>query len=132
MRLKHKVLLAVDGVVNLLLGMLLILFPTGLAAYLGLPPTHTHFYTSIFGAVLLGIGIALLAEMAGRRAGFRGLGLGGAIIINVCGAAALIFWLVFGNLVLPMRGQIVLWTVGILVLGIGVAEILAKSWIDDP
>lgn len=85
-----------------------------------------------FGAVLLGIGIALLAEIPGSSGRFRGLGLGGAIIINLCGAAALIFWLVFGALDIPLRGQIVLWVVGVLVFGIGLAEILAKSWTCDP
>ena len=131
MKTTHKILLAVDGAVNLILGILLMLFPVGIVNRLGLPPTDTHFYPGIFGAVLLGIGIALLAEIVGQKHRFRGLGLGGAIIINLCGAVALILWLVFGALDIPLRGQIVLWMVGVLVLGIAMAEILARSWTYD-
>ncbi|MBI9082316.1 MAG: hypothetical protein JEZ11_01880 [Desulfobacterales bacterium] len=132
MKTTHKILLAVDGGVNVILGVLLMLFPVGIVDLLGLPPTDTHFYPSIFGAVLLGIGIALLAEIAGSSGRFRGLGLGGAIIINICGSVALILWLVFGALEIPLRGQILLWVIGVLVLGIGLAEILARSWTYDP
>jgi hypothetical protein len=95
---------------------------------LGLPPTNTYFYATILGGVILGIGVALCLEWWGAPRGVRGLGLGGAIAINVCGAGVLLFWLVLDDLVIPLRGRIALWVVAIGVLGIGVAEIAARSW----
>ena len=129
MRSKHKILLIIDCVVNVLLGLLLLLFPFGVIDLLGLPDTNTHFYPSILGAVILGIGLALFFELVGYKKGFRGLGLGGAILINVVGSLVLLFWLVFGSLSIPIKGQIVLWAVGLIVLFIGIAELITKSWI---
>jgi hypothetical protein len=58
----------------------------------------------------------------------RGLGLAGAIAINLCGGGVLLFWLASGRLALPLRGRVVLWIVALVVLGIGVAEIAARAW----
>jgi hypothetical protein len=128
MNAKHKLLLAIDSTVNLALGLLLLLFPARILELLGLPLTNTYFYASILGAVIFGIGIALLFELWGARRGIRGLGLGGAIVINYCGAGALVAWLLFGHLNFPMRGQVTLWAVAIVVLGIGFAETAAGAW----
>lgn len=128
MKAKHKIMLAADGIVNLVLGVLLLLFPAGVLTLFGLPPTDTFFYASILGAVLLGIGAALLIELWGSQKGIRGLGLGGAIVINICGAGALALWLLFGHLNIPLRGYIILWIVAIVVLGIGFAETAAGAW----
>jgi hypothetical protein len=128
MKGKHRVLLVVDSVVNLALGVLLLLFPAGLVDVLGLPATNTYFYASILGAVILGIGVALLVELYGAPAGVRGLGLGGAIAINLCGGGALLVWLVAVPLGLPLRGRIILWVVAVVVLAIGLAELAARSW----
>jgi hypothetical protein len=118
----------VDGMVNLGLGAILLLYPTGVVAHLGLPETDTFFYTSILGAVVFGIGLALLIELLGTRAKVRGLGLGGAIAINLCGGGVLLVWLIAFPLNIPLRGKIILWLIALLVLAIGIAEILTKSW----
>ena len=123
---KQRVLLAVDAIVNLLLGVFLLAFPAGVIGLLGLPPTSTYFYATILGGVIFGIGVALCIEWWGVPEGVRGLGLGGAIAINICGAAVLLIWLLFGGLDLPLRGQAVLWGVALVVLGIGIAEIAAR------
>ncbi len=128
MRTKHKTLLLVDGAVNLVLGVVLLLFPVGVANLMGLPPTSTNFYPSILGAVLAGIGVALLVERFGADKGVRGLGLGGAIAINVCGAGALLVWLLVVPFDIPARGYAVLWTVAILVLVIAGIEVFTRSW----
>lgn len=128
MKAKHKALLIIDGIVNVILGVLLLLFPVGVIDLLGLPPTSTHFYPSILGAVLFGIGAALFLEAAGFARGIRGLGLGGAIVINIIGSFVLICWLIFGSLAIPLKGQIILWTIGVVVLVIGIAEAVTKSW----
>ena len=128
MESKHKLLLAIDAVVNLVLGILLLLFPVGVIRLLGLPQTNTYFYASILGAVIFGIGIALLIELRGADRGVRGLGLGGAIAINLCGASALVVWLLVGHFNIPIRGYVILWSVAIVVLAIGVAGIVTKAW----
>ena len=124
----HRTLLIVDGLVNLLLGLLLLLFPLGMAQALGVPIPHTHFYASLLGAVLCGIGLALLVDAYGAPRGIRGLGLAGAIVINFCGAGALIVWLMTASMDIPIRGRIVLWTIAVAVVGIGVVELLSKPW----
>jgi len=123
----HRLLLTIDAFVNLLLGLALLLLPAGLIELLGLPPTSTHFYTSILGAVLVGIGLALLIEVRGEERGSRGLGLRGAIAINLCGAGVLVTWLLRGDLEMPRRGHLVLWLVALAVLAIAVAELMVRS-----
>jgi hypothetical protein len=54
----------------------------------------------------------------------RGIGLGAAIAINICGAAAVAGWLLCGHLDIPVRGRAALWVMAILVLAIGFAEAL--------
>ena len=41
--------------------------------------------------------------------GARGLGLGGAVVINLCGALVLSAWLLFGDLSLSIMAAAVLW-----------------------
>jgi hypothetical protein len=127
-RAKIKTLLLIDGIVNLVIGILLLAFPLGIAEYLGVPLPSSNFYPTILGAVIFGIGIALLIEIYGEPEGIRGLGLAGAIAINFCGAGVLALWLIFAPLDLPLRGYIILWSVAIIVLGIGFIELISKSW----
>jgi hypothetical protein len=121
-------LLTIDGIVNLILGTLLLLFPAGMLQFLGLPPVEHHFYTTILGGVIFGIGLALFIEVFSGRQNARGLGIAGAISINLCGGGVLLSWLVFKPFDLPVRGQVVLWTVAIIVLGIGLIEFISGSW----
>lgn len=86
----QKWLLLIDGVINIILGVLLLLYTFGLGDRLGIPKAVTGFYPSILGSVILGIGIALIIERYGVRYQVRGLGLGGAITINICGATVLL------------------------------------------
>jgi hypothetical protein len=128
MKLKHKTLLLIDCIVDILLGVLLLLSPAGIIDLLGLPETNTNFYPSLLGAILLGIGLALFLEFVGHAKHFRGLGLGGAIVINIVGSLVLICWLIFGSLTISVKGQIILWIVGAIVFLIGIAELATKSW----
>lgn len=126
MKSRHKTLLVADAAVNLVLGVLLLLFPAGIVNLLGLPPTSTNFYAGILGAVLFGIGIALLIECYGETKNVRGLGLGGAIAINFCGAGVLLCWLVLVPFDIPLRGKLILWTIAIGVIAIGVVELFDR------
>lgn len=121
-------LLGVDAAVNLILGVLLLLFPAGVLEALGMPQVSHHFYTTILGAVIFGIGVALLIDLFGAARGVRGLGLAGAIVINLCGGGVLLMWLLFRPFDLPIRGHIVLWSVAVIVLSIGVVELITRSW----
>jgi hypothetical protein len=121
-----KTLLLIDAVVNLLLGLVLLLFPIGVGQALGLPPSNTYFYTTILGAVVFGIGVALIVECGGLDRGARGLGLHGAIAINICGASALAIWLLVKPSEIPLLVRVVLWAVAVVVLMIAVAEIAVK------
>ena len=128
MRAKIKILLLIDSIVNLLLGILLLLFPFGMAQLLGVPQPNSNFYPTILGAVIFGIGIALLFEAYGKPFGIHGLGIAGAIAINFCGAGVLALWLISNPFNLPLRGYITLWTIAIVVLVLGFIELLGKSW----
>lgn len=113
-------LLQIDALINLLLGVLLLLFPEPLVTTLGLPGTDQAFYPGILGAVLFGIGIALLIQL--RSTG--GLGLLGAVAINLCGGAALAYWLVFGALSLPAHGVTILWALVLVLVGLSSIELI--------
>ena len=99
--MQETTLLEVDAAVNLALGILLLVFPRSLVEVLGIPDAVSAFYPSVLGAVLFGIGIALL--VARFRPALGGLGLGGAIAINVSGGLVLAVWLLAGGLALPTR-----------------------------
>jgi len=124
MRSPH--LLTIDAVINLALGLLLALFPRPVAEVLGVPVPASPFYASILGAVLTGIGLALLVERFRARHGVAGLGLAGAICINVCGAGVLAVWLIAGELTMPLRGRVFLWAVAIVILGLSIVEAAAQ------
>lgn len=120
---RQKVLL-IDSAINIALALLLIIFPEKLINLLGIPTVEHSFYPSILGAVLLGIGIALIIEYSRRPDGLVGLGLGGAVIINLCGAVVLVFWLLSGKLDIPFRGQLILWLLAIVLTVISGVEII--------
>ena len=118
---RSRVLYA-DGVVNLLLGIGLITFPNWLVGALGIPEVTSTFYPAVLGGVLLGIGIALCVEAAARDRRVGGLGLVGAIAINLSAAAVVAGWLALGVLELPLRGYVFLWLLVLLLLALSVEE----------
>lgn len=122
--MKRSILLATDAIINLIVGIILLLYPLGIAERIGIPLVENSFYPTILGAVLVGIGIALLVEWSKRFPGVVGLGLGGAISINLCGGLALIICLIYGNLDIPLRGHIILWTLAVIVFGVSFFELL--------
>ena len=121
----RKKLLLLDGIGNVFLGLLLLLAPTTVATWLGLAADGS-FYANLFGAVLIGIGIALLLERREDPGVTRGLGLTGALVINLCFGFALSGWLVFGGLQLPLRGILVLWTLVAVIVGLSGVELVSE------
>jgi hypothetical protein len=118
---RSKVLM-VDSAINLVLGILLIAFPPSVVQVLGVPMVEQSFYPSILGAVLLGIGIALLIDYFRGPHGIVGLGLAGAISINLCAGFVLAVWLVKGTLAIPFRGQVFLWSLVVILVSISCIE----------
>jgi hypothetical protein len=127
MKNEDRILLLIDSVVNTVLGLVLLAFPLGSGEILGLPISEKNFYPAILGAVLLGIGIALFIEVKYYDRGKRGLGLDGAIIINIVASVVLIIILIFGQLNISTTGLTILWVVGLSVLIIGLAEYFRDS-----
>jgi hypothetical protein len=122
-----NLILFIDAVINLLLGALLLPASSLIADFIGVPPIGSGFYPSILGAVLFGIGIALLIETFKRDQKLSGLGFYGAIAINLCGGFVLAFWLMFGKLHLPLRGLIFLWILVFLLIIISSIEFIIEK-----
>jgi hypothetical protein len=120
-----SLLLRIDAAVNLLLGLLLLAFSRPLAQALGVPYATEGFYPTILGAVLFGIGIALAMEARRPPEGLPGLGLGGAVAINLSAGFVLLGWLVLGGLQLPLRGLVLLWSLAVLLVGLSTCELIA-------
>jgi len=120
--MKHTVVLAVDAAINIVLGVLLIAFPGPLVDALGVPTSQSAFYPSILGSVLLGIGIALVIQVACRERP-DGLGLWGAVAINLCGGFVLAAWILWGALDIPVRGRIFLWLLVAVLVGVSLVEL---------
>ena len=120
----EKILLTIDGITNLALGVLLLIFPEGVVSTLGLPIPSTNFYVTLFGGVLVGIGLALFLQGHLEGRGITGLGIQGAAVINLCGAGVLLNWLLSGKLDLPKVGGWFLWGIVVVVFMIAVGEIL--------
>ena len=124
--MKGKILLLIDAIINLILGVLLVLYSQDLATFFGVPYTSNYFYPTLLGAIFIGITIALFVEFFRKTETIVGLGLGGAVAINVCGGSTLAIWLLFGNLQIPTKGQIFLWELVILLVGISSIELYYK------
>ena len=118
-------LLTIDGVFNVLLGVGLVWYPLSVAEALGLPASGRPFFASVLGGVLFGIGVALIVERLRRRTGM-GLGLGGAVAINLCGAAVLVAWLWGSALALTVLGRSLLWTLAAFLVGLSLIEVYAQ------
>ncbi len=121
--MKQTTLTGLDAGIHLVSGIGLMFFPRVLVAALGIPLPGTEFYTSVLGAVLTGLGLALLAERFRRTLGIAGLAPGGAICIKICTGGVLGAWLIHGDLPVPLHGYVLLWLVVVLLLLLSAAEL---------
>ena len=75
------------------------------------------------GGVFIGIALALFIEAFREKPqGLVGLGLGCAIVINLCGGLVLMGWLIFGRLEIPIHGQVFLWAIAVALVMISSVE----------
>jgi hypothetical protein len=122
--MKKSFILLVDALINLVLGTILVIYTVEISQILGIPEITQYFYPRILGAVLIGIALALFLEYFSKPGSLPGLGLGGAIAINVCGGVALAMYLIIGNLSLPLKGLIILWVLIFFLIVISGAELI--------
>jgi hypothetical protein len=123
----QKVILIIDAAINLLLGILLLTFSAKTVQLLGVPTAKSNFYPNILGGVIFGIGIALLIECFKGPESLTGLGLSGAIAINLCGGLTLTTWLVWGELDIPIGGRIFLWALAVILIVVSGIELFVHT-----
>lgn len=116
-------LLIIDAMINMFLGAILAVYPRSIIESLGIPIVEQPFYASILGSVLFGIGVALLIQVKDTA---DGLGLKGAIAINMCGGICLALWLIFGKVIVPLRGQIIMWLLVLMLMGLSCFEFISQ------
>lgn len=121
--MKHLVLI-IDAIINFVLGIFLIIYPIQLIRFLGIPEAISPFYPSVLGAVLCGIALALVIEYYRSPAG---LGLGGAVVINICGAFILIVMMVRHAVHMPFQGYLFLWILVVVLIFVSVIELIVYT-----
>ena len=113
-------LLWLETLLKLVPGVLLALAPLTTLRIIGLPRPDTGFWPRLCGALLVGMAGALFLEGTSRG---HGLGLAGAIVINLCGASVLAALLVLDAGPPSRRGRIVVWLIVCLLVTLSVFEI---------
>lgn len=114
-------LIWLETLLKLIGGGLLLLLPLTTIRALGLPRSDSGFWPRLLGAVLIGLAGAFYLE--DRFPGSKGLALGGAIIVNMAVATALIIMLALGGGAPKPRGRLALWLLVIVLVGLGLIEI---------
>lgn len=113
-------LLLADALLFLSMGAMLAALPGGTVAALGLPSGQTAFYRRLLGAVLVGVGLALM--MSVLPTGLRGLGAHGAIVINLSLALTLAVLLLTGTGRSSRQGKRLPWILVVVLLGLSALE----------
>lgn len=107
------------------IGLILIFLPITAARMAGLPHGNVAFWPRLFGAALLGIAGAFAVEgynLAGGAIEAKGLGLGGAVIINLTTIVSLFGTLIF-SAVATRRGKVLIWLMILVLLFLTLFEI---------
>ena len=125
--MNKKSILLIDAIINFVLAFLLGIFPKDVISFLGLPVVSNPFYASILGGVFFGIGIALLISRSAKNRSSDGLGLRGAIAINLSGGFVLALWLLFGSLDVPTHGKIIMWALVVILFVLSAVELFTQK-----
>jgi len=125
--MNRKSILLIDAIINFILAFLLGIFPKGVIGFLGLPVVSNPFYASILGGVFFGIGIALLISRSANNKRSDGLGLRGAMAINLSGGFVLALWLLFGSLDVPIHGKIIMWALVVILFVLSAVELFTQK-----
>ncbi|MFN2127232.1 MAG: hypothetical protein ACK2TU_05180 [Anaerolineales bacterium] len=122
----RKRILLIDAIINFVLAFLLGIFPKEIISFLGMPVVSNPFYASILGGVFFGIGIALLISRSAKK-NSDGLGLRGALAINLSGGLVLALWLLFGSLEIPTHGKIIMWALVAILFLLSAVELFTQQ-----
>ena len=125
--MNRKSILLIDAIINFFLAFLLGIFPKDVISFLGLPMVSNPFYASILGGVFFGIGIALLISRSAKNRNSDGLGLRGALAINISGGFVLALWLLFGALDVPAHGKIIMWALVVILFVLSAVELFTQK-----
>ena len=125
--MNRKSILLIDAIINFFLAFLLGIFPKAVISFLGLPVVSNPFYASILGGVFFGIGIALLISRSAKNSSPDGLGLRGALAINLSGGFVLALWLLFGSLDVPIHGKIIMWALVVILFVLSAVELFTQK-----
>ena len=124
--MNRKSILLIDAIINFILAFLLGIFPKEVISFLGMPVVSNPFYASILGGVFFGIGIALMISRSAKN-NSDGLGLRGAMAINLSGAFVLALWLLFGSLNIPIHGKIIMWALVVILFVLSAVELFTQK-----
>ncbi len=114
------IILIGDALLKLMWGMALVLSFGRLMATLGLPSAESRFYPRLLGSLLVGVGLALMIEAL--PTGWRGLGAGGAAVVNFAVAAMLFLLLIARSGRTNAMGRRLLWIMAASLLAMGALE----------
>ena len=103
------------------IGIIMMTFPVTASRIAGLPHGNTGFWLRLFGAALLGVACAFAIEGIDTITA-RGLGLGGAIVINLVAILMLVALLIFRRAG-TRRGALLLWLLVLILFGLMLFEI---------
>lgn len=78
-------------------GLALLIMPGVINRFLGLPRLESGYWPRLFGAMMVGVALAMLADVVLAGRGARGLGMAGAVIVNTTGSLGLIAVLIAGD-----------------------------------
>jgi len=123
--MRESTLLELDGFGNILLGLPLVFYPKGVTRLLVISSGEATFYPIILGAVFIGIGIALLVQR--YHPSLKGLGLTGAMIINLTFGLALMSWLISKGAEMTSFGNLLLWLLVAVLVGLSLIEWFSLS-----
>jgi hypothetical protein len=114
-------LLWLEALLKIAGGAALLIVPKTTIRLLGLPRAETGFWPRLLGAILLGLAGAFYLE--DRFPGSKGLALGGAVIVNLAAATAILFMLALGGGAPKPRGRLALWLLVTVLIGLSLLEI---------
>ena len=107
------------------IGLIMIFLPITASRLAGFPHGTTTFWPRLFGVALVGMAGAFAVEgynLAGGAIQAKGLGLGGAVIINLTAILSFFGTLIFSG-VATRRGKFVIWLLILLLLFLALFEI---------
>lgn len=115
-------LLLANALLLLSMGAILAVLPATSVLALGLPAGQPAFYRRLLGAVLVGVGLALMMRVL--PTGLGGLGSHGAIVINLSVALTLAALLLTGVGRSSSQGKRLPWLLVIVLLGLSALEVI--------